>query len=256
MGRLKPFVVLVLFLAGCSSTAPRITTLGSVSISEIRGRVNANLERIKTLRGTGTISVESTEMSGSGSFEISLRKPDSVLLRFEGPFGIEVGSALVTRTEFSFYSSFQNQLVTGATSSANMSRYLRMNVTFDDLLNLFAGSALFMDDNDTDGTLTTEENQYVVQYKQADRSRRYWIDPGSLLITKIQNLDVRGVLTSELRLSNFRVVGDAHFPSDIRLVMNAERRILSIHYSSTTINATPLNFTLRVPENAQRIRIQ
>jgi outer membrane lipoprotein-sorting protein len=227
-----------------------------VTTSQIHERVRTNLERIRTLTGSGTLSVESPEMAGSGSFEIALRKPDSVLLRIEGPFGIEVGSALVTRKEFRFYNSLRNQLIFGATSPANMSRYLRMNVTFDDLLNLFAGSSFLAEDQSAAGDLSIEDDLYVLTYRWPDHTRRYWVDPASLLIAKIQHLDSRGILTTEQRYSNFRTSGDVTFPSDIRFIMNSERRILSVHYGTTTMNTELLDFTMRVPDNAQRVHIQ
>ncbi len=256
MHRPHAFIGALLLLWGCSSAVPRVAPSGTVTIPQIHERVRENLERIQTLTGSGTLSVESPEMAGSGSFEIVLRKPDSVLLRIEGPFGIEVGSALVTRKEFRFYNSLQNQLIFGDTSPANISRYLRMNVTFDDLLNLFAGSSFFPEDQSSAGDLSVEENLYVLTYRWPDHTRRYWVDPASLLIAKIQHLDSRGILTTEQRYSNFRASGDVTFPSDIRFIMNSERRILSVHYGKTTMNSELLDFTMRVPDNAQRVHIQ
>lgn len=254
--RFGAYGILVLLVGGCSSTPTVKTYSGSVTASLIHKRVRANLDYIQTLSGSGNISVESREMAGSGSFEIALRKPDSLLLKFEGPFGLEVGTALVTRKEFLLYNSLQNQLITGETNSANLSRYLRMNVSFDDLLNLFAGSAFFSEDEKEADTFTTEDNQYVLTYTQANRTRKYWIDPTTLLILKVQHWDSHGTLVAEQGYSNYRTVSGATFPSSIRFTMNAEQRALSIHYGKIDVNTNALTFLLGIPENAKRLRIQ
>ena len=254
----RPLTVglLCLTLLGCAASPPARVSDGAVTAALIHESVQENLRRVQTLRGSGTLAVESPEMAGSGSFELSLRKPDSVLLKFEGPFGIDVGSALITRTEFLFYNSIQNQVVSGSTSAANLSRFLRMNVTFDDLMNLFAGGVFFSEDEQETEELTTEQNQYVLTYRRADRTRRYWIDPATLLVQRIHHLDANGKLVAEQQYTNYRRVGDVSFPSTVRLVLNTERRILSVHYSRVDLNTTALSFTLDIPGNARRIQIQ
>ncbi len=256
MSRCIAVVLAAVLLAGCSPAPAVKIGNGAVPVTLIHERVRENVRRVQSISGSGNISLESPEMAGSGSFEIALRKPDSMLLKLEGPFGVEVGAALITRTEFLFYNSIQNQLIAGSTNPANLSRYLRMNVTFDDLLNLFAGSSFFADDDGATNDLTTEENHYVLVYHQADRTRRYWIDPEKLLIKKIQHLDAHGKLIAEQQYSNYRSVGDVFFPSNIRLILQAERRILSIHYGKVAVNNAPLSFTLDIPGNARRIRVQ
>lgn len=248
--------IALLLVIGCSSIPAVKIGSNAVPVALIHERVRANLQHVRTISGSGNITIESLEMAGSGSFQIALLKPDSVLLKLEGPFGIDVGAALITRTDFLFYNSMQNQLISGSTSPANLSRFLRINVTFDDLLNLFAGSSFFAEDEGATDDLTTEENHYVLIYHQADRTRRYWIDPEKLLIKRIQHLDARGKLIAEQQYTNYRSVGDVFFPSNIRLIHQADRRVLSIHYSTVEVNTAPPSFTLDIPGNARRIRVQ
>ncbi|MCI0707088.1 MAG: DUF4292 domain-containing protein, partial [Ignavibacteriae bacterium] len=177
-------LVVVGAVAGCSSTPALNVDKNSVTPALIHERVRANIEHIRTLSGTGTISMESPEMAGSGSFEIALRKPDSLLLKIEGPFGIEVGSALVTRNEFLFYNSLQNELITGETNSANLAKTLRINVTFDDLMNLFTGASFLADDGETTGDFDVENQQYVLTYRHVNATRVYWVDPSTLFISR------------------------------------------------------------------------
>lgn len=256
MRHLYGYIGLAVLLAGCSSTARLASTDGAVTIEQIQDRVRANNERIQTLSGTGSIAMESPEMAGSGSFELALRKPDSLLLHLEGPFGISVGSALITRTGFLFFNSIENQLITGSTNPSNLSRYLRMNVAFDDLLNLFAGGAFFSEDAQQAGNLTTEQQHYLLTYPNPDGTRRYWIDPETLLILKIQHLDASGKLVAEQQYSNYRSLQGVSFPATIRLILNTQRRILSIRYSKLDLNFSLPSFHLDIPANAKRVQVQ
>lgn len=226
-----------------------------MTVEQIQERVRTNNERVQTLSGMGSIVVESPEMAGSGSFELALRKPDSVLLRLEGPFGISVGSALITRTRFFFFNSIENQLITGSTNPSNLSRYLRMNISFDDLLNLFAGSTFFSEDAQQPGDLTTEQQQYLLAYQNPRGARRYWIDPKTLLILKIQHLDTTGKLVAEQQYSNYRNVEGVFFPATIRLVLNTQRRMVSIRYNTFDLNAPLPSLNLDIPANAKRVQV-
>lgn len=253
---LRGFISLWMLFAGCSSTARLASWSGAVTIEQIQDRVRTNNERVQTLSGTGSIAVESPEMAGTGSFELAVRKPDSLLLRLEGPFGISVGSALITRTSFHFFNSIENQLITGSTNPSNLSRYLRMNVSFDDLLSLFAGGAVFSEDIQQAGNLTTEGQYYLLTYQNSHGARRYWIDPETLLLLKIQHLDETGRLVAEQQYSNYRSVRGVSFPATIRLVLNTQRRIVSIRYSQFDLNVPLPSFSLDIPANAKRVQVQ
>ena len=135
------FLLVAVSLAGCASV-PRLDLTGrTVNPENVQRIVRGNYEKVHSMTGSGTISVETPETAQSGSFELFLRKPDSVLVKIEGPFGISVGSVLITREEFIFYNSLQNQLITGPVTSANLNRIFRVKLTFDELLTLFTGGS-------------------------------------------------------------------------------------------------------------------
>lgn len=256
-GILRPSVTLVLVAAllyGCAPS-PAVKVSGkSISPREIKEAVRANHEAVRSMSGSGTISVETPEMAQSGSFDLQLRKPDSVLVTVEGPFGINVGSVLLTRTSFTFYNSLENQLVSGVVTPGNLRRIFRMEMTFDDLLTLFSGGTFLREDNGDPASITEEENQLVFVYRSEDGERRYFVDPATLLITRVQRLDSGGKPTLEARFERYRVIGDAHLPGLVRLTQQVARRRVSVSFSSLQVNADVPPLVLDVPANAERIR--
>ena len=250
------FLSVLLVLGGCASIPPAHLAGKSITPDMVQRTVTVNRGRIQSMNGAGTITVESLEMAQSGSFELVLRKPDSILVKIEGPFGIHVGSALLTRSGFTFYNSIQNQLVTGSVNAANLNRIFRVNLTFDELLNLFTGGSFFEGDRNSPDSLTIEDNQFVMTYGNSDGTRRYWIDPATLLITKIQHTDTRGKLVLEERFEKFKAVGDASLPRQIRLTQHQAHRVVAVAFSSLAINTDAAPLVLEIPTNAERVRWQ
>jgi outer membrane lipoprotein-sorting protein len=246
-------VVLLLALVGCRTTSTLDIGSRSITSTEVQETVRTHHAYVQSIKGEGRISVESPGMAQSGSFVLTLRKPDSVLINLQGPFGIKVGLVLITRNEFFFYNSLQNKLITGSSNMENLNRILHVQLSFDDLLNLFAGGTFLKDDLRSPDETHVEDNQLVFIYASHNSSRRYWIDPVSLLIQKIQFLDTSGKLTLEETFSNFEDVNGVAMPYSVRIIQPSTRRMLVLSYSDIAVNAKALQFTFSIPHNAERI---
>jgi outer membrane lipoprotein-sorting protein len=243
-------------LGGCSSSSSLRNSARTVTPDLVQQSVRNNQERVRSLKGSGNITLETPEIAQSGSFELMLRKPDSVFVKLEGPFGIEVGAALLTRQDFFFYNSLQNRLISGTMNASNLRRILRVNLSFDELVNMITGGTFFPEDQGAPDTVTVEDDQFVLTYRHEGGIRRYWIDNESLLIAKIQHIDRGGRLQFEQRFANFRSIEGTSLPYRVRITQLAERRTVALSYSSIAINTDALQFTLDVPENAERIRVR
>jgi outer membrane lipoprotein-sorting protein len=249
---LLPFVVLLLLAQSCATNTSTFTNR-SVSSAEVHEVVRANQARVQTATGEGTISIETPTMAQSGSFVLTLRKPDSLLVNLQGPFGIKVGSALLTRDSFQFYNSLENRLYIGQTTPNNLAKVLRVRIGFDDLLHLFMGGIFQEKDLRAPDQAGVEDNQFTYLYKTGDESHKYYIDPHTLLITKIQYLDGQGKLLYEQRFVNFQSIDNILVPFIIRILQPTERRMVSVAYSDLNLNETNLQFSFSYPQNAKRV---
>ena len=251
-GLVASFVFLL--VGGCSAGSGFADR--SVSPTFIENAVQSNHNRVQSLLGSGTISIETPEIAQNVSFELTLRKPDSVMVRIEGPFGIDLGLALLTRREFFFYNSMDNRLLSGPTTAANLARVLRIHMEFDDLLNLFSGGTLFSGDIGHAAALEIIDDEYVLIYDHQLGSRRYHVDPRSYQIVQIQHLDRGGGVLAEQTFGKFLTTGGIVVPQLVRALMRPERRRLSIAYSDLSVNPTILKFDFAVPSDAERSRLQ
>ncbi len=249
-------VGIIVLLNGCASVPTANLAGKAITPEMVQRTVKVNRDRVLSLNGSGTITVETPDIAQSGSFELMLHKPDSILVKIEGPFGIHIGSALITRTDFAFYNSLQNQLITGSLNAANLNRMFRINLTFDELLNLFTGGSFFAGDDNSPDSLVVEDNQFVMLYGDSAGTRRYWIDPTTLLISRIQHTDARGKLVLEERFDRFRDLGSVSLPRQIRLTQQQARRVVAVAFSSLALDAGGAPLDLDIPSNAERIRWQ
>ncbi|HEX9615600.1 MAG TPA: DUF4292 domain-containing protein [Bacteroidota bacterium] len=247
-------VFILATLAGCSAgvgLADRTMTAESVEAEVLR-----NAGQVRTLTGSGTLSVETPEIAQSVAFELTMRKPDSVMIRVEGPFGIDLGLALVTSREFLFYNSMSNELLAGPTNSANLGRILRVGLEFEDLLNLFSGGEFFREDRGAPAAFAIEEEEYVLTFRTPTGARRYRIEPRSFQIVGIDHLDGDGTLFLEQSFGNFVIIDGITLPQIVRITSRQERRRLSLAYSDFSVNPPSLQFNFDVPADAERARVE
>jgi outer membrane lipoprotein-sorting protein len=247
-------LVLSLVGYGCRTTSSSLHTTFAVSPAKVREIVRDHQQSIRTMKCEGQISLESAEISQSGSFHLVVKKPDSVLIILQGPFGIKVGSALVTRQNFLFYNSLQNKLISGETSSDNLSRTLHIQVSFDDLVSLLAGGEFLEEDKRDPDQQELEGESMIFKYISSKSSRSYWIDPETSRIQKIQHYDAKRKLIREEQFTNFDETNTFTTPYTIRLTHIPSRRIVTMNYSSIQFNPTPTNCSFSYPENAEHIQ--
>ncbi len=248
-------VVAGFLLVGCGPAAIRYADR-AVTPAMLQESVKQNQQRVHSLTGSGSISVETPELAQSGSFELELRKPDSLLVKIEGPFGIDVGSAMVTRSKLSFYYSFQNKLVEGPTNPGNLGRVFQIPLDFDDVLNLFTGGFFLSEDLNAPSRFAIEDEEFVLTYDRFTGTRRYWVDPRIMQIVKIHHMDGSGKVVLEQLFSKFRTVDGVVVPQYVRITMMRERRRVSVAYSDLVINPANLEFDFDVPGNASRARLR
>ena len=109
--RFAVFVLLILI----SSCAPKRAEIAldtkAIGVPALIALVEAGENKVKSLEGSGTVSFESPEIAGSAAFELSLKKPDSLLVLFEGPFGIDIGTLFLSREKYVVYNSFENRVI-------------------------------------------------------------------------------------------------------------------------------------------------
>ena len=240
-------------LAGCSSSRSVAVGTALVSFEDATQRSDGTQSLLQSLSGDGTLRIETPSVSQSGDFQLWLRKPDTLQITVEGPFGIRVAQALITRSTFQAYSALENKLYVARTSPENLRKALRLDLSFDDILALFTGGRVLDTDRRTPDDAGADGGDAFFLFRDGDRSRRYVVDPATLAIRKIQVLDRQGIMTFEQTFSDPTTIGEITIPRTARATVPQRRQIVTLRYDEVRPNPGDIRFNFSPPGNARRV---
>lgn len=204
------------------------------------------------------ISFDSPDNSGTGDIEIKIKKPDSVYVKIEGPFGISIAAALITRQDFIYYNVQENKVFTGPSSELNIGAILRIKVSFDELINSFTGSFRFQDESLDSTEAQSENSLYVIQVNNSKGIEKYFIEPVKYTIQQYSMLDKADKPTLEVGYSNYSSETlngkELNFPNKIIIKNPEKQQSVFLDYETKEINKTDIVFRMKVPKSAKVIR--
>jgi outer membrane lipoprotein-sorting protein len=222
-------------LAGCATTTParRDFTLATDSVIEL---VRLRGDAVRTLRGEGVVTIESPEQSGSSSFNLNLKKPDSILVNLSGPFGIRFGTLQFSRDRFTFYNYQDNYAFIGKSDGTTLHSMFNLRMTFDEVMRAFTGEFLAPGTGRPDSVWTDAES-YVLTYRSAGGGRKeYRVDAADYFVRSYRVIDSSGRPTLTAMASEPEETDGTVLPRLLRVVFPEERRSISVAYSDVEIN--------------------
>ena len=247
----------LIFIIACSGSQGN-TELDKIPVKEIKQKVNEQFNKIESLEAYGTIAFDSPEMSNTGYMEVRLKKPDSVLVKIEGPFGIDIANALITRTDFIYYNVQDNKVIMGPTSDINIGAILKIKVSFDELINSFSGAFYFENEEQDSIDAASENNSYVLQVNKEYVRKKYFIEPYSYNVNTYSVYDNKNKQLLEVNYSKFESEsissGSVNFPSQITINKPDTKQTVWLVYESKEINKKNLSFRIKYPKSAKIIR--
>lgn len=243
--------VTLLVIGGCASPPKEIVKPRNLSLDEVLSRVRERYRHIRTLHGDGSITVESRQASQSGSFDVDLKKPDSVLVDLHGPFGLHVGTLSLSRDRFIFYDKMQNNAVIGRPDGKTLQAMFHLAMGFDELLDAFTGEFPLSTGDDSLEQFSVVEGLYVATFRHDTLRKEYRIDGDSFMVTSYRILDDAGKATMIASASKPMEAGDFTMPRLVRVIFPAERRAVTIAYDNITLNL-PVDCSFSLPQQAGR----
>jgi outer membrane lipoprotein-sorting protein len=244
------FVVILFGLDGCGSSE-RITTERSLTFSDVLTRAAERDDRIQTLNGKGSITIETPEASNSGSFRVRLKKPDSLTVEIRGPFGVRVATLALTREQFLYYDWMENRAIVGKPEERMLRQILHLAISFQEIFGVFTGVFPQNDSSDTIRQFTTGNDAYNVLFRSSTRSKQYSIDGETYIIKEYSISDNSTGILMTASASDF-TDDTPSLPQFLRIVFPAERRSITITYDDIRVNV-PVSCVFEVPKQAEII---
>lgn len=216
-------------------------------------KLEANRRKIKSFEGNGTISVESPQFSNSASFRVIVAKPDTVFLAINGPFGIELATALITKKNFQFYNAMGNTLYRGQTNNDLLREIFRINISFIDLMDALVGSVNLTDRlYKTPDDYNYNQNQYDISYNDPESGAKikYIVDMRDLGIREFVINSGEGTELLKGVYSSFKMFEQVPVPQNILISNKKDKQEISIEYREMKVNQSGVRIQFSYPEDA------
>jgi outer membrane lipoprotein-sorting protein len=251
------FLFVIAFLFGCSAEKEIETTERVIPASRLLRKMEGNRRKVKTFQGTGTINVRSEKFSGKTSFEIFVKKPDSIKISIYGPFGIDVAHGLFTGNKFIFYDVLRNRVFTGEESKDVLQKLFKVNLSFEELLDSFTGAV------NLTSKLLTEPTDYEIlddiynlTYTDTTSNKKstYRVSKDDLRITEylVTTLDGKEMLYGEY--SKFKDYDGVPIPSTLLIRNKNEKQSVFVEYKKIFVNRKIESLTIDLPTDIEIIK--
>lgn len=248
------FIFLLPFIYSCSASKTETADLKNIPVSKLKEKLNNSSKYIQTFEASGSISVETPEESNSGYFELRIKKPDSLFIKIEGPFGISIASALITSKDFIYYNSQENKAITGPTNDINIGSVLKIKMGFNELINALTGTFSFAEESGDTLEAGTEKSNYLIATNLKSGISRYLIEPDLFLINEYSVFDNANKKILDVTYPKYDNYGSVYLPEQLIIKKPDTKQTIWLNYSSKDINKKDLSFKIKVPKSAKVIK--
>ena len=223
-------------------------------LDDVLHQIAERNEKVHTLKGDGSITVESPEGSNSGSFDAYLKKPDSLRVELNGPFGIHIGTLTLSRDQFLFYNRMENTAIIGKPDGTTLRSMFRIKMQFDEVIHAFTGEFPPAALTDSLERFYVHDDQYVVTYRTPECVKEYHIDGDTFVITSYRVIDRSGSVVLAADAARIESGDDAPIamPMLLRVVFPREHRSVTIAYDGVQLNE-PVECSFTLPKQAEVI---
>ena len=250
------FTVLILTLiSGC--TAPFISNkpLTPVHPSLLVHDVENHAAKLQTFQGRTMMTIESAEGAFRGSMRFSVKLPDSLWLKMEGPLGIDMAVGRFGGDNALFFIPAENLVYKGTIQSMQENGILPFDFASSDMLQGIFGLPIpYTPGNDSLLSVTIESRKYILNLGYGEK---IWIEPRGPMVTRWEKRDTNGELQWTWEGREFRKRKGIFFPQVIRMTNSQPRQRLTLVYETVKPNRSMKNgwFDIRLPEGVETIEL-
>ena len=248
--RFTALLLLAVVLSSCGSQRGATTgELLKAPPESLATHIRLREAGIATLTGKGSVVFESPEMSGSAYFELSLKKPDSLLVTFEGPFGINAGFLFLSRTKYVVYNGIENKVMTGNPESRSIRSFISLDLSLEQIIETLSGGFAIPDS--PPARFSSEDGNLLLEYRRGNSTHSYWIDPENSTVSRYTIRGDDGGPLLEANASRMMEQDGLYAPRRITVTFPGEEKRISIYYTSLELNDPNPSFAYAIPQNAR-----
>lgn len=241
---LTGFLLFVLF--GCSSTKlRRPVSLPLPSLSSWPTVYRQNFNEVKTLKSDAHLTVETPEFSASFTAGFLYAAPDTLHLKAEGPFGIDLGEFFIGKNRFLLYNQFNNQFICGSLEDDYYNTFLQTNLTLKQVKNALIGYIPLPPD-----LKLVDQRHGVFSARVGEEKWRFVVNPKTGTLQQWEIAKNNQVILKQ-KFGKYRKMGNIVFPALVRIINPQKKERISVFHKNIRLNQSVNPDSYRIKINGK-----
>ena len=245
--------IFAVFFGCASSSTTKIPDLSTLTPTDIQKRVAVHLNHLESFQGRAKIIIELPGKGYNGSSSVYINLPDSIFVKTEAIFGIDIGALFVDQANFGAYAPRDNVFYYGEVETLRLSDFLQVELETEELYEVFTGLVQVIVDSTSQ--LSFDDGKFVITTQAEKGILKYWIDPRKYVVTESQLLGEDDQVLFTKKFERFKKKNNLELPRIIRLTRPKARERITVYYTRQEINKgiAAKQFQMKVPKNARKV---
>ena len=221
------------------------------TIEEFKKEIFNNTQNLKTFIGNGVILFESIEKIEKVSAEVYIKFPDSVMVKLEGPLGLDLAYIFMSKRELKYYNIREKIKYIGKYDPGYLKELTGTRLKFVEIMELLGANLIPNIFNyDKKIRIITGIEDYILIFKSGDGIEEYFIDKKKWQIKKYIKLNENGKIILEKTFEKYARIDEYSVPRVVKYIKPGEQQITLI-YNKIKVNnrIDPSKFYIKIPED-------
>ena len=250
-----PFFSVLLLLSGCAGFLASKKPIPEMTPELLIQLLREHQSKLASYQGSASFSA-STEFGGfQGFMDIRAVNPDSLRIKVEGPFGIDVGLIRLTGRDVLMYNPFGNTVFRGNLDSLQLKRLLPVELENSQMA-LGLQGLLMLDPSCSDSAyaLSITDREYVLHL---NASETVWIDPDGPVITRWERRTETNEIVWEWQGKSYQKQGKVRLPQIVKIKRSDPNQAITMRYRHVRTNKKmkPGWAEIKIPEDVHVIEL-
>ncbi|MFO7889556.1 MAG: DUF4292 domain-containing protein [bacterium] len=251
-------VFIILVFSDCGIPFFSFNPAAVMSSQTLLNKIHRNVQTLENFQGKAKLRMLSDEFMFKGSIRISMKRPDSVWMKIEGPMGIDVASVRAGGKQMQYYIPSEKVLYTGSVERLSDLHLVPWNVEVSSIFQSFLGliePPHTMPDSSI--VYSSQDDAYLLPYSSDGSEEKIWIKPRGPVISRWERRDETGDPLWVWEGEMFYKRGRLRLPKFIQITQYNPRQRITFYYEIMNINHTlPADwYTLKIPEGVDKVEL-
>jgi hypothetical protein len=225
------FISLIIALAGCNpKNIYKPATVKFESLENWHTYYIQSLQQIHTIQSEARISIESSQLATNITIGLIFAAPDTLFLKAEGPFGLDLGKIFIGKDRFILYNQFNNQFFTGSLDDEYYNTFLETDFSFAELKYGLIGRAPLPWE-----AVLVDAERGVFERIRDNENWRYTVDKKSGNLASFEIEEGTNIVFRQEYL-NYTHINGVKFPRFIKIILPQKKEMVAIYHKNIKIN--------------------